>query len=141
MQVLWDVSLSLESRPESLRIGRKVIRQLALLAGASDVEAAEIELSAGEALTNAQRHAYPQGTGTIGIEVQAFNAQLSVIIHNDGKEVAAPPIPNALPDRQDAGGRGLYLIDHLMDDVEIGIDAQGHGVILRMTRNLEQTTR
>jgi anti-sigma regulatory factor (Ser/Thr protein kinase) len=134
--MLWDVSLGIDSSLESLRVGRRLVHQLALLAGASETVASEIELSTGEALANAHNHAYPNTVGPVGIEVQAMDSTFSVTIHNGGKEITPPEVPAIPPDRRSLDGRGLYLIGRLMDTVEIGIAPQGHGVILRMTRYL-----
>ena len=112
---------------------------MALLAGASGSEASEIELAAGEALSNAHRHAYPDGVGLVEVDVQAFQSELAVTIHNDGREVSPPIVPSALPASNSPSGRGLYLISRIMDSVEVGIDRQGHGVILRMARRLAHT--
>ena len=118
----WAVSLRMESHPESLRVARRLVHTMALLAGASGSEASEIELAAGEALSNAHRHAYPDGVGLVEVDVQAFQSELAVTIHNDGREVSPPIVPSALPASNSPSGRGLYLISRIMDSVEVGID-------------------
>ena len=132
----WAISLQVESHPESLRVARRLVHNMALLAGATGPEASEIELAAGEALTNAGRHAYPKGVGLVDVDVQAMESELALTIHNSGREVSPPIVPAALPASDSPGGRGLYLISRIMDSLEIGIDRQGHGVILRMARRL-----
>ena len=132
----WQISLRVESHPESLRVARRLVYSMALLAGASGAEASEIELAAGEALANARRHAYPDALGPVDVEVQAQESEFTVTVHNNGREISPPTVPTVLPSPGNVGGRGLYLISQIMDILEVGIDRQGHGVILRMTRRL-----
>jgi serine/threonine-protein kinase RsbW len=132
----WEISLRVESHPESLRVARRLVHSIALLAGASGSEASEIELATGEALSNAHRYAYPGGVGPVEVDVQALESELAVTVHNSGREVSPPTVPATLPGYSSAGGRGLYLISQIMDRLEVGIDRQGHGVVLRMARRL-----
>ena len=76
------------------------------------------------------------GESQIAVSVRVTDEELSVDISDDGcgfdpavLDLAAPPDP--LSER----GRGLFLIHHLMDDVEIVSDS--HGTTIRMTLHLK----
>jgi hypothetical protein len=60
-----------------------------------------------------------------------------VEVRDDGHAKVAPRIPDALPSASAGGGRGLYLVKRLVDQVELGVGTGGHGVTVRMTSNLQ----
>jgi anti-sigma regulatory factor (Ser/Thr protein kinase) len=110
---------------------------VARMEGASEHAAREIEIALGEALANARLHAYGGQIGPIGLDVIYDDGQLTLTVHDHGKPVtSAPTIPASLPARS-AGGRGLFIIGQLMDQVEImHPDRRGRGTAVRMVRRL-----
>ena len=100
--------------------------------------ATEIELAAGEAAGNACRHARrPDGWSEIRIQCSLEGSKVTIAVADDGPgfdptEVAA----RGLPDRFAAGGRGLYLMGELMDDVRWKISPEGTTVT--MTRDISK---
>lgn len=100
-----------------------------------DSASGRILLCAEEALTNAIEHS-GEGESPIAVSVRVNDENLSVEVSDLGcgfdptaLDLESPPDP--LSER----GRGLFLIRHLMDDVEIVSNT--HGTTARMTLHLQ----
>ncbi len=96
----------------------------------------EILLATGEAAANAYRHGRkPSGRSEVRVRCSFDRAALSVAVADDGPGFDAARIDSAdLPDRFAAGGRGLYLMRELMDEVTVRSSSQG--TIVTMKRYL-----
>ncbi|HEV2357647.1 MAG TPA: ATP-binding protein [bacterium] len=127
-----------DSRPDSLRVARKQVREAALRAGASVGIASEIELAAGEALSNTYTHAYNGTAGPVEIQIDQTGTHVIVSVIDGGEATIAPVIPDTLPATTLIGGRGLYLMRRLLDDVTISISPTGHGLVVQMTRRVRR---
>ena len=94
----------------------------------------EILLAVGEAAGNACRHGQRQGgISEIRIRCTTDRHSVSITVADDGvgfdlREVNA----RKLPDRFASGGRGLFLMRELMDEIEI--DTSPTGTIVKLTR-------
>jgi anti-sigma regulatory factor (Ser/Thr protein kinase) len=126
----------MDSSPTSLGDARRQVRDAAVQAGMPIDDARNLEVAVGEALANVHHHAYTSRVGPVFIEMLATDTALVVHVIDNGRATAAPAIPDTLPGRTMPGGRGLYLIKHLVDDVDITVNAGGHGVAVRMTTRL-----
>lgn len=126
-----------DSRPESLGIARRQVRDAMTRAGLGDETARDMEVAVGEALSNIYQHAYPGGIGAVSVEVIATATAITVVVRDDGDATAAPEIPRRLPPRTSPGGRGLYMIGRLANDVELRVNPAGHGVTARITARLK----
>lgn len=132
------MDVRLDARPNALRIARKLAGPAALALGAPDRTAFELEVALGEALSNAYIHAYgsrPGGQIQMHFEVRA--TRLSVTITDNGKSLRRRPrVPSAIP-LSSAHGRGLYLMSHLMDEVNVIHPVKdGRGTAIRMEKEL-----
>ena len=118
-----------------MRAARKLVRAAAIARGASETVAGEIELAVGEALAYAYEHAYGRRSGPLNMNI-AFNEESLVIeIRNHGKPITPPVIPTEPPTGE--WGRGLYLIQQLMDEVEVIYPvADGSGTALLMAKRV-----
>ena len=94
-------------------------------AGAGDAEAYEILVAGGEACANAVAHAYPPGEASYVLEATRLEHGVEVLVRDFG-EWRAP--------RSGSQGRGLELIEELMDEVEV--DRGAAGTTVRMRRAL-----
>jgi integral membrane sensor domain MASE1/anti-sigma regulatory factor (Ser/Thr protein kinase) len=96
--------------------------------GASGDEAYDVLVASTEAHTNAVRHAYRDGYGVVEIEATVERADVLITVRDHGtwreplSEVAA------------TGGRGLRLMEALMDATEINL--VNGGTEIRMRRRL-----
>ncbi|MGH2747996.1 MAG: SpoIIE family protein phosphatase [Actinomycetota bacterium] len=99
----------------------------------------EVLLAVGEAAANACRHGRPPDEVRSEVRIQCAleGEEVTVVVADDGRGFAPEAIvPNGLPDRFAAGGRGLFLIHQLMDDVDI--DSSAEGTTVRMTRRIAE---
>ena len=122
---LVRTELTLRAEPESLAQMRRALTRWLRAVGASDTEAYETLVAAGEACANAVAHAYPPGEASYVIEA---------IRLDDGLEIRVRDFGAWRPPREGSQGRGLMLIEQLMDDVEI--DRGRAGTIVKMKRML-----
>ena len=120
--------LSLPAEPESLPGLRRRLGRFLDAAGAGADEAYEITLTVSEAAGNAIEHAY-------GLEDADFEVEVGV---EDGYVVAAVRDTGSWRERRDTGtgrgGRGLRIIEGLMDDMEL--TTERGGTVVRMRRRL-----
>src|SRR5699024_962980 len=108
-----------------------------------DIEDLKVALS--EAITNAVTHAYyEEDDGEVTIGFGVYDNRLEVMVADRGGSFNLNDIKGGIgPYKQSEsvetlreGGFGLFLIDALMDKVEINND---YGVIVLMTKYLSET--
>jgi anti-sigma regulatory factor (Ser/Thr protein kinase) len=117
------MEVTLRAEPESLAQMRRSIGRWLRAAGASEAETYESLVAAGEACANAIAHAYPPGEASYVVEAQRTD---------DGVELRVRDFGNWRPPRAGSRGRGIGLIEELMDEVEI--DRGPAGTVVRMRR-------
>jgi serine/threonine-protein kinase RsbW len=124
----------LPSRASALGDARRFVDQIAARAGFSGPAREEISLAVTEAVSNAIRHGSPAGeTDQVELSVQWQPPRLVIIVRDHGSPFS-PPTPS-LPDPAlfAEHGRGLFLMYHLMDEVQF--EANG-GTVVRMIKKL-----
>jgi serine phosphatase RsbU (regulator of sigma subunit)/anti-sigma regulatory factor (Ser/Thr protein kinase) len=122
---LERTEMTLRAEPESLAQMRRMLTRWLRAVGASDTEAYEALVAAGEACANAVAHAYPPGEASYVVEATRLE---------DGIEIRVRDFGSWRPPRAGSQGRGLTLIDQLMDEVDI--DRGRAGTIVKMKRVL-----
>lgn len=122
---LDHTELTLRAEPESLAHMRRAMTRWLRAVGATDAETYEILVAAGEACANAIAHAYPPGEASYVVEARRGEGGIEVRVRDFG---------SWRPPRTGSQGRGLGLIEQLMEEVEI--DRGPAGTIVRMTRSL-----
>jgi anti-sigma regulatory factor (Ser/Thr protein kinase) len=120
------VSLHALSDPTVFPILRKMAAAAARALGASMLEAADVELSVGEALANVYLHAYGNRPGPVTIGIDFDGIAFTISVRDEGR---------GTPERVQVG-RGLSLLRELTDDVALHAAPDGHGAVLRITRRL-----
>ena len=123
------MELSFRAEPESLAPMRRALGRWLRAAGASDAETYETLVAAGEACANAVAHAYPAGEASYLVEARRLDGVIDIQVRDFG---------SWRPPRAGSQGRGLGLIEELMDEVEI--DRGTAGTTLRMRRALSSAT-
>ena len=119
------IALSLPAEPESLVGLRRRLGRFLEGAGASDAEAFEIMLSVCEAAGNAIEHAYGPVDASFQVEVTADGAMVAASVQDEG----------AWRERRGQHrGRGLKIMDGLMDEVDVA--QRDGGTVVTMRRRL-----
>ena len=135
----WVIDVCLDARLDLMRAARKCVAAMARTFGASRAAAFDIEVALGEALANAYVHAYRgDGRGRIAIRLACDPASgLALTVRDRGRRLPARPrIPEAVPASR-RRGRGLFLINRMMDGVEVIHPAsRTGGTLVRMTKRL-----
>lgn len=90
-----------------------------------------VVLCAEEACTNALRHPGSRRPIEVSVELSSDSVVVVVSDHGHGFDIDRFD-PEVAPDPLDPGGRGLWLIARLMDDVELVLD---DGLTVRMTKH------
>jgi anti-sigma regulatory factor (Ser/Thr protein kinase) len=120
------IEITLRAEPESLSQMRRALGRWLRGAGASDEITYESLVAAGEACANAIAHAYPPGEASYVVEA---------VRQDGGVEIRVRDFGSWRPPRSGSRGRGLGLIEELMEDVHI--DRGPAGTIVRMRRSFD----
>lgn len=115
--------------PEQLGAARAVLREWLETIGATNSEVSEILLAANEACMNVIEHAYENGTGTFTLEGHLDEQTVVLIVRDAGRwsEVRAR-----------GRGRGLKLMEAMMDSVQLSFSSEGTIVVLRRTLDQDE---
>jgi serine/threonine-protein kinase RsbW len=122
----------LPSRASALGDARRFVDEWAARAGFSGPAREEISLAVTEAVSNAIRHGSPAGEADhVELDVEQEGPRLVVTVRDHGPPFQ-PPTPS-LPDPATYAehGRGLFLMQALMDQVQFEADG---GTVVRMTK-------
>jgi PAS domain S-box-containing protein len=123
------LALDLPSEPSALGSLRALLRRWLAQVDAAEVDVHAIVMACSEACTNAIEHAGAAPDETIAFEAVLHDGEVDVTVRDRGHWRAGRP-----PSDQ---GRGLELIDALMDDVQL--DATPGGTIVRLRRRLAES--
>ncbi len=125
------LALEMPSEPSSLRSLRALLRRWLAQADATDVDMHAIVMACSEACTNAIEHAGAGPEETIMFEAVLRDGEVDVTVRDRGQWRDQRP-----PSDQ---GRGLDLIDALMDDVQL--ETTPEGTVVRLRRRLSEPVR
>jgi anti-sigma regulatory factor (Ser/Thr protein kinase) len=125
------LALEMPSEPSALRSLRALLRRWLAQADAADVDIHAIVMACSEACTNAIEHAGAGPDETITFEAVLHEGEVDVTVRDRGHWRDQRP-----PSDQ---GRGLDLIDALMDDV--ALETSPEGTVIRLRRRLSEPVR
>jgi len=120
------VTLHAFADPTVFPVLRKMAAAAARALGASMLEAADVELSIGEALANVYLHAYGRRPGPVAISIDFDGIAFTISVRDEGRGA-----PDPVEMR-----RGLSLLQELTDGVALSAAPDGTGAVLRITRRL-----
>ncbi len=107
------------SDPKWLGLVRTVVEQCCLGFGAREESATAVVLAVNEAVANVMRHSYGgDATRPIRIACRVDGEMIEVRICDHGKEAEFLSREIFPPDELRVGGRGLFMIRALMDEIE-----------------------
>jgi anti-anti-sigma factor len=105
-----DLRLLLPAEPQVVATFRRAVGQWATLSGASDEEAHDLAFAVGEAVTNVVEHAYTSAGGQVEVEASIQQGLARIVVRDRGRW---------RPSRTDEGGRGLLLMQELVEKVDV----------------------
>ena len=120
-----ELSMRLPADPSALGPLRRRIGRFLQAAGASEQERFDITLTVSEAAMNAIEHAYGPADAEFELEARASGGEVEITVRDSGVWRER---------RGTERGRGLSIIDGMMDDVEVSPGPRGTSV--RMRRRL-----
>ena len=126
------LALTLPAEPEALITARRALRNWLTEVGVDPEALYDITLATGEACTNAIEHAYAPGEASFDLEAVKRDADVIVSVRDYG---------SWRPPRGQNRGRGLKLMDTLMDEVNVRRDKTGTTVELRRAVKPEADAR
>lgn len=137
------IEMVIPSKEEYVGVARLTVSGIASRMGYTYEEIEDIKIAVSEALTNAVYHAYKDQVGLIKLNFVVYKDRLEVIVIDQGQSFdvqtefdQSGPVDGTTPiDQLDEGGLGLFLIESLMDKVDIRTDA---GVVVTMTKLLNR---
>lgn len=121
------------AHPQNAGQVRERVRQLAIRAGLSGLDLADVEIAVGEAVTNAILYGSPVASCRIVIISGLGDDAFFVEIRDQGCGFD-PAVLHEQEDTDALGGRGLHLMRALMDHVEL--HHNGAGMIARLSKRL-----
>lgn len=137
------IEMIIPSKPEYLGVVRLSVSGIANRMGYTYDEIEDIKVAVTEACTNVVHHAYEGHEGQIKINFAVYKDRLEIIVIDQGQsfdvqavtENKGPVNANVAIEQLNEGGLGLFLIEALMDKVEITGDS---GVVVSMTKLLNR---
>ncbi len=121
------------AHPQNAAHARERVRELAMRAGLSGLDLADVEIAVGEAVTNAILYGSPSATSLIVIVSGLGGGAFFVEVRDQGH--GFDPAALHEEDNHDAlGGRGIRLMRALMDQVDLHYN--GAGMIARLSKRL-----
>jgi PAS domain S-box-containing protein len=124
---LTHISLTLPAEPGSLARLRRRLARFLHATGASELERYEVTLTICEAAGNAIEHAYGPGDASFEVEVDFDHGELTAMVRDTGRWREK---------RGEFRGRGLSIIEDLMD--EVTVEREEDGTLVRMRRRLNE---
>ncbi len=130
--------LHLPQRRSSAWRLRSSVSALLAANGVPAKAAGEVLLAADEAFTNAFMHS-GDVAGAVHVRAEIRDSHVLVEIRDGGCGFDTKAIDvTAAPDPLLAHGRGLFLIHHLMDEVEVSSRKTGAGTVVRMVKRFQR---
>ncbi len=128
--------LSLAPRRVSARELRATLAGYLASNGVPRSTSDQVLLAADEAFVNAFLHG-GDVAGAVEVRAQVLDSEVLVEIHDRGCGFDVGTVDvDTLPDPLVTHGRGLFLIYHLMDRVEVRPPATGRGTLVRMAKRV-----
>lgn len=117
-----DLCLDLPAHPAALERSRRSLRRWLRRQGVEEPVLGQVVLAAGEACTNAIEHAYPPAPANFRLEATVRDGMLSISVSDQG-EWREP--------RGQHRGRGMAIMNAVMDDVDVRAQDDGTRVALQ----------
>jgi len=129
-----EMSFLLPCRPATLATVRSRVAGFARRLPFTSEEIGDIQLAVGEAVSNAFRHGCPEGErGVIAVKCRISEDGVEVDIKDRGRGFNPEEVPHPEPGNLIPGGRGIFFMRILMDEVDFTFD---HGTTVHLHKKL-----
>ncbi|WP_158738597.1 anti-sigma B factor RsbW [Alteribacillus sp. YIM 98480] len=136
------IEMKLPAKAEYVGVVRLTVSGVANRVGYSYDDIEDLKIAVAEACTNVVDHAYKQN-GLMALGCSVFKDKIEIVVSDNGQSFnfddlkkGLGPIDGKKPIGElEEGGLGLFLIDSLMDKVEINRES---GVAIVMTKFLQR---
>jgi serine/threonine-protein kinase RsbW len=125
--MLLRISLDLPDQAQSVPLCRRTLRFLLKELAVDQERSDDIELALSEATSNVIQHAYQHPGNRYLVHVELYPDRVLVRVEDHGSGFSRAAIPD--PDREQLGGRGLWIIEQLADSVTMTTLADRGSVI------------
>ncbi|MGP4081926.1 anti-sigma B factor RsbW [Pseudalkalibacillus sp. R45] len=137
------IEMVIPAKPDYVGVARLTVSGIASRMGYTFDEIEDIKIAVSEAITNAVNHAYgSKDEGEIRLSYGMFDDKLEITVMDKGKsfdleatKLSTGPVNGKPVEQINEGGLGLFLIETLMDKVNISDEA---GVVVMMTKYLNR---
>ncbi|MBU5266424.1 anti-sigma B factor RsbW [Virgibacillus proomii] len=138
------IELKVPAKAEYIGVVRLSISGIANRMGFSYEDIEDLKVAISEAITNTVNHAYHDGEGEVTIGFGVYNDRLEIMVADRGGSFSLNEIKDNIGPYNETesiedlreGGFGLFLINALMDKVQIN---NSYGVIVLMTKYIDET--
>jgi serine/threonine-protein kinase RsbW len=131
-------TLTLPSDPRMLSVARSFIEAVCLARRLDRTLTHALVLVTGEAFTNIVRHAHRDVPhAQMEIRLQIFPDVISLTFQDQGAPFDLAAVPDLAPGELRIGGRGIYLMRTLMDELSCQPRPGQPGNTLRMVKRLQ----
>jgi anti-sigma regulatory factor (Ser/Thr protein kinase) len=127
--VLFERGLALCAHPAELSSARRFFDAAAADFGLDELGRYQVTTAANEAVSNAIRHGAPVYGGCVYLGAAAEDGKLVCSVHDGG---SFELLGDADPDPNAEHGRGLPLMNLLMD--EVALDTGADGTVVRLSK-------
>jgi serine/threonine-protein kinase RsbW len=111
---------------------RAMMQEVCRQAGFDEMERSEVTLAVDEALSNVIKHAYKGNPeGTVWLSCAADDGCLEIVLRDQGEAIDPEHLDPPPPDEIRAGGRGIFLMRSIMDEVQFEREGESNLVRLR----------
>lgn len=128
-----EIELTITSHPRWMRLVRQIVHTFADEAGFDSKGSQAITLAVGEAIGNVIKHAYNgSAERTFSLACSANGTGIEVRIEDQGAPFDPLARDSLPPDEIRPGGRGIYLMRAIMDEMEY--ERRGDTNVVRMRK-------
>jgi serine/threonine-protein kinase RsbW len=133
-------TLTIPSDLRLLALARTFVEAVCQVAGLDDSATNAIVLATDEATNNVMRHAH-RGNPDAPVQIQCTITEhyIEILLHDQGEPFDIHTVPALDPAELRVGGRGVFLMRALMDELSTQQRDEG-GNTLRMVRKRAQTS-
>lgn len=124
--------LTLPNKREYVISARLAATSIASVFGFDIDKVEDIRMAVGEACNNVVLHSTEAESFDLVIELK--NNTMTVCVSDRGKGFQMKSVPSIDPEDYSGSGLGLFIIDSLMDEMEVHSTDEGTTIIMKKTR-------